>query len=246
MSWLRRLHATLKDMFLGKRRGILKIMPNPHSSALPRVLRALAAVLIVKVTLSVLLVEYRDYFPPNFESDFLRGRKPYFWGPYHWAFFTHLISGPASLMLGAILANDRFRKSVPIWHRRLGRVQVACVLLLLAPSGLWMARYAATGAIAALGLGSLAIATAACVVLGWRAAVARRFADHRRWMWRTLILLCSAVVIRMIGGLATVAQFDAAWLYPASTWVSWLVPLMVFESIQFLELRVQPRDRVAT
>ena len=66
----------------------------------------------LQVTLSVLLVEYRDYFPPNFESDFLRGRKPYFWGPYHWAFFTHLISGPASLMLGAILANDRFRKSV--------------------------------------------------------------------------------------------------------------------------------------
>jgi hypothetical protein len=219
-------------------------MSKARSPALPRVLRALAAILIAKVTLSV-LVEYRDYFPPNFGSDFLRGREPYFWGPYQWAFFAHLVSGPASLILGVVLASDRFRNDVPIWHRRLGRIQVGCVLLLLTPSGLWMAWYAATGAVAAAGLGSLAVATAACVALGWRAAVARRFADHRRWMGRTFVLLCSAVVIRMIGGLATIAHLDATWLYPVSTWASWLVPLVVFESWQFLELRDQPRERVA-
>jgi hypothetical protein len=50
------------------------MMPNMHSSLLPRVLRALAAMLIVKVTVSV-LAEYRFYWPPDFESDFLRGRR---------------------------------------------------------------------------------------------------------------------------------------------------------------------------
>jgi hypothetical protein len=98
-----------------------------------------------------------------------------------------------------------------------------------------MAWYAATGAIATAGLGSLAIATAACVLFGWRAAVERRFSDHRRWMGRTFMLLCSAVVIRMIGGLATVSGLDALWLYPLSTWASWLVPLLVFEAIQVLD-----------
>jgi hypothetical protein len=116
------------------------------------------------------------------------------------------------------------------------------VLLLVAPSGLWMARYAATGAVAGAGLGSLAVATAVCVVLGWRAAVRRRFDIHQRWMWRTLLLLCSAVVIRMLGGLATVAQFDAVWFYPLSTWVSWLAPLLIFEFIQSLD---RPREHVA-
>lgn len=220
-------------------------MQRIRSSALPRILALLAAILIVKTTLSV-LIEYRHYFPPNFESDFLRGREAYFWGAYGWAFFTHLMSGPACLILGGILISDRFRKTVPSWHRRLGRVQVACVLLLLTPSGLWMARYAETGTLAALGLGSLGISTAACVALGWRAAVKRRFANHRRWMWRTFILLCSAVVIRMIGGLATVAQFDAAWLYPASTWGSWLVPLAIFEAIQALKMPGQPLQPIAT
>lgn len=220
----------------------LSIALKTSSFALPRVLTILAVLLIWKVTASV-VIGYRDYVPPNFESDFLRGREPYFWGAYRWAFYAHLVSGPTSLILGTILVSDRFRRIVPAWHRRLGRMQVVCVLLFVAPSGLWMAYYAATGAIAAAGLGSLALATAACVALGWRTAVKRRFAEHQRWMSRTFILLCSAVVIRMIGGLATVAHFDAAWLYPLSTWASWLVPLLVFELSQFLN---RPAELVAT
>jgi hypothetical protein len=202
------------------------------STALPRVLAVLTVLLIWKVTLSIVL-EYRNYVPPNFDSDFLRGRAEYFWGGYHWAFYAHLVSGPPSLILGTVLVNDRLRRSFPAWHRRLGRVQASGVLLLVAPSGLWMARYAETGAFAAVGLGLLAVATATCVAFGWRAGAIGRFADHRRWMWRSFILLCSAVVLRMIGGLATVAHFDAVWLYPLATWVSWLVPLLVFESVSF-------------
>ncbi|MCL4201108.1 MAG: DUF2306 domain-containing protein [Pirellulaceae bacterium] len=208
-------------------------MQRNISSTLPHVLAFLAVLLIAKVTLSIVF-EYRNYIPPNFGSDFLRGREAYFWGAYGWAFYTHLASGPASLMLGTLLVSDRFRRSYSAWHRRLGRVQAACVLLLVAPSGLWMAYYAATGAVAAAGLGSLAIATASCVAFGWRSAVVRRFADHRLWMWRTFVLLCSAVVLRLIGGLATVAQFDALWLYPLSTWASWLVPLLVLEASRLM------------
>jgi hypothetical protein len=215
------------------------IMRKNKSSLWPRVLAVLAVLLIWKVTVSV-VIEYRNYVPPHFSSDFLRGREVYFWGAYAWAFYTHLVSAPVSLILGTVLLSDQVRRRVPAWHRRLGRVQAACILLLVVPSGLWMAYYAATGAVAAAGLGLLAIATAACVTFGWRAAVKRRFANHQRWMWRTFILLCSAVVIRMIGGLATVANFDAAWLYPLSVWASWLVPLAIFELIQLLQPRIEP------
>src|SRR5688572_7147375 len=117
-----------------------------------------AALLILKVTLSVVF-GYCEYFPPDFDAQFLLGRESYFWGAYSWAFYTHLIAGPASLLFGTILISERFRGWAPSWHRRLGRLHVACVLLLVAPTGLWMARYAATGAVAAAGLGSLAIAT---------------------------------------------------------------------------------------
>jgi hypothetical protein len=188
----------------------------------------LAALLIFKVTLST-VIGYRHYLPPDFSADFLLGREAYFWGPYCWAFYAHLVAGPVSLVLGTILISDRFRRIMPVWHRRLGRFQVACVLLLVVPSGLWMAWYAMTGAVAAAGLGTLAVATAACTFVGWRMAVRRRFDEHRQWMWRMYLLLVSAVVIRIIGGLATVAHFDGLWLYPFSAWASWLVPLLIFE-----------------
>jgi hypothetical protein len=204
-------------------------------SPLARAFAILTALLVCKVTLSA-VIGYRNYLPPDFETDFLLGREAYFWGAYAWAFYVHLVAGPVALLLGTLLVSDRFRSLTPLWHRRLGRVQAAVVLLLLVPSSLWMARHAATGTIAAWGLGSLAVATAMCITLGVWAAIRRRLAEHRRWMWRTYMLLVSAVVIRLIGGLATVAQFDALWLYPLSCWISWLAPLCVLEIVRTLNV----------
>ncbi len=208
-------------------------MHNSRTTDLPpvnfqRVLTVLAGLLILKATLSVML-RYRDYFPPNFESDFLRGRQAYFSGAYQWAFYTHIASGPVSLILGLILVSERFRMRFPKWHRTLGKAQIAQVLFLLAPSGLLMAFHAETGAVAGTGFAVLAIATGICALLGWRSAVRRRFVEHRRWMWRCFLLLCSAVVIRLIGGLATVTDVGGAWSYPLAAWVSWLVPFAAFE-----------------
>jgi uncharacterized membrane protein YozB (DUF420 family) len=203
-------------------------MQNIPSRTLQHVVMLLAGLLVLKVTVRVIL-NYRNYFPPNFESDFLRGRELYFSGVYQWMFYTHIASGPFSIVLGMILVSEHFRRRFPRWHRYLGRTQVASVLLLVTPSGLWMAYYAAAGSIAAAGLAVLAVVTGICVALGWRSALKRRFADHRRWMWRAFLLLCSAVVLRLMGGLATVTGTTATWVDPLATWMSWLVPLTAFE-----------------
>ncbi|MDE2508645.1 MAG: DUF2306 domain-containing protein [Planctomycetota bacterium] len=203
-------------------------MRPQRSTFLDRLPALLAAALILKVTASV-VSRYESYFPLDFSSDFLRGREGHFRGVYAWAFYTHIVSGPVALVAGLILVGDAFRARFPRWHRRLGRLQVACVLLLVTPSGLWMASHAAAGPIAGVGLAALAIATAVCVALGARSAVRRRFAEHRRWMWRCYLLLCSAVVIRLIGGLATVAWPAAFWVDLPAAWISWLAPLAMFE-----------------
>ena len=92
-----------------------------------------------------------------------------------------------------------------------------------------MAWYAQTGIVAGAGFSALAIATGVSAAFGWRSAVQKRFADHSRWMWRCFLLLCSAVIIRLVGGLATVTGIGVDWSYPLAAWLSWLVPLAIYE-----------------
>lgn len=195
----------------------------------PRLITGLAVLLILKVTCGI-VYEYRNYLPPNFQSDFLLGRESHFWGPYSWAFYVHLFSGPPALLLCTLLLSNRLRTAAPAWHRRLGRAQAVCTLLFVVPSGLWMARYAATGLVAAIGLSLLAVATGTSVACGWQAARGKDWERHRWWMWRTFALLCSAVVLRLLGGLSAVAQIETQWAYAASIWISWLGPLTLLES----------------
>lgn len=186
----------------------------------------LTRLLIVQLIVGT-LANYRHYFPPDFQSDFLLGRKPDFAGPYRWAFYAHIASGPLTLALGLFLTSNAARQYYPRLHRKVGTLQVICVLLILVPSGLYMAPYAATGAIAATGFAALALATGWCTLQGWRLAVQRRFEDHRQWMLRSYVLLCSALVLRLIAGLSEFA--GATWTYPLAAWVSWLVPLGILE-----------------
>lgn len=187
--------------------------------------------LILKVTASV-VTNYVQYLPPDFRSDFLTDRESYFWGAYAWAFYTHIISGPLTLLVGLLLINPMFLQTFPKWHRFLGRVQVLTILCVLTPSGLWMSRHAASGRIAGVGFACLAAATAIFAAMGWRRAVQRRFQEHRRWMWRTFILLCSAVVLRLTAGFTIIIGAERDWVYPLSAWASWLIPLAVFETIE--------------
>ncbi len=201
-----------------------------------RIVQALACLLVCKTVVAVFL-SYPSYFPPNFRSDFLLGRGSYFFGLYQWAFYAHIISGPFTLIAGLVLMSDLVRRKLPAWHRRLGRVQIFCVLFLVTPSGLWMAWYSATGLFAGAGFATLAAVTAYCVAKGWRAATQRHFDEHRWWMLRCFVLLSSAVLLRTIGGISDV--LGAGWTYPFAAWISWLLPLFILESLRLNQLSLR-------
>lgn len=206
-------------------------MRLPSSTTLARVLRFTAGLLVLKVTVSIVL-QYGDYFPPDFESGFLQGRESYFAGVYQWAFYPHIFAGPGTLVLGTLLVSDGFRRRWPEWHRVLGRIQVPVVLCVVAPTGVWMATRAEAGPAAGLGFVLLAVWTGLTAVSGWRAAVRRRFAEHRRWMWRCYLALCSTVVLRLTIGVSTVIVFEPPGLEVFAAWGGWLVPLGAFELVR--------------
>ncbi|MDP1562792.1 MAG: DUF2306 domain-containing protein, partial [Pirellulaceae bacterium] len=154
-----------------------------------------------------------------------------FWHVYFLWFYAHILSAPASLAMGLVLINDRYRSWAPSWHRRLGKLQIANVLLLVAPSGIGMAFWHGSGWFAGAAMMTLGVATMVCAWFGWREAVRRRFANHRRWMWRLFVLLGSAVTIRLLGGLTEVFQIESTTVSIVNAWISWVVPLVICELV---------------
>jgi len=126
---------------------------------LTTVLRGLAVLLILRV-LIMILANYADYFPPNFDSLFLQGREATFTGAYRPAFYAHIFSGPLVLLGGLILLSETVRRRYGRLHRVLGRVQVAVLLLFVLPSSVVMSRHAFGGWLAGLSFLLLSAATA--------------------------------------------------------------------------------------
>jgi uncharacterized membrane protein len=193
--------------------------------------RWLLGLLAVRVLVSV-LANYPSYFPPDFGSLFLEGRERTFWGWYAVAFYAHSLTAPWALAAGLVLLSGRVRRRWPAWHRRLGRVQVVLVLAAVAPSAAVMSLRAFAGPAAGASFLLLSVALTVCIICGWREAVRRRFAAHRRWMVRSAVLLGSAVTLRLVSGAASVVGVsDPETAYVLAVWASWLVPLGVCELV---------------
>ncbi len=195
------------------------------------VLRWLAVLLILRVLVAI-LSNYPDYFPPNFDSLFLQGREATFTGAYRPAFYIHIFSGPVVLFNGLILLSEYVRRHYGGLHRVLGRVQVAVLLLLVLPTSMVMSRHAFGGWPAGLSFLLLAILTGICAIVGVLHARHGRYHRHRRWMLRCYVLICSAVILRLISGaagLVGVTNPEAA--YVAAAWSSWLLPLAALEIV---------------
>lgn len=184
---------------------------------------------ILRVLLTI-VANYPDYFPPNFNSIFLSGREHTFHGSYKFAFYLHIIVSPFILFNGLILLSDSVRRQYGGTHRWLGRVQVGTLLLLMLPSSVLMSFQAYGGWPAGLSFFLLSISTAVCAVVGVVYARRRRYQEHRRWMLRCFVLICSAVTLRLMSGtISLVGVSDPVTAYIAASWSSWLVPLAGFE-----------------
>ena len=191
--------------------------------------------LILTVTLKIVL-EYVNYFPANFQSDFLQGRHLYFFDSYCYPFYAHIVAGPITLIVGLLLLNERFRSRYRSWHIRLGKLLIALVTGVLAPSGLWMALYADGGWIGKTGFAAFSVLTFITAVQAFRTAVMQDFVSHQVWTWRCYVLLCSAVATRVWGGAALTLGNTQDWSYYVSAWGSWLIPLLGLELFRMRKL----------
>jgi hypothetical protein len=109
---------------------------------------------------------------------------------------THMIVAPVALLTGPWQFIPQLRARWPRLHRWTGRLYVvACVVAGVA--ALATAPFASGGPVAGLGFGTLAVLWLWTTISGWRAAVNRKFEQHRIWMRFSYAMTFGAVTLRL-------------------------------------------------
>jgi uncharacterized membrane protein len=191
----------------------------------------------------LILTPFPHYVPPDFGQGFLRNKEPGFYrSGYFLGFYAHIFAAPLALFCGTLQISRTLRVRWPKLHRRLGRVYVALVLCLAAPGGAIMSTRALGGASSTICFAMISLAAWWFTWKGWRAAQARQFVQHGRWMCRSYLMMCSAILLRLIDYFMQPLALDPTFSYQIAAWLSWLPALLLFE----IRVRYQPKESAAT
>jgi uncharacterized membrane protein len=140
----------------------------------------------------------------------------------------HVAGGVAALLAGPLQFVQRIRARRPAFHRATGRIYVlACAIG--APAGFVLALGTTAGPIAGAGFAAQAVLWALFTWLGYRAAVERRFADHREWMLRSYALTAAAITLRLMLPASAFLGLEFVPAYRVIAWLAWTANLALVE-----------------
>jgi len=198
-------------------------------TTLTSILIGATALLVVRVLFTIVL-EYRFYFPPDFDQAFfLAGRKETFNGWYSVGFYLHIISGPIAIVAVLIMLATGKSKRFRTVHRATGKMLALITVFAVCPGGFLIAFQSIGGPIASYGFCCLGMATLVSVLATAHFARKKRIKTHMNWAHRSAILLCSPILLRLTTGVFSVSQVESINTYRASAWLSWILPLVIFE-----------------
>jgi len=142
----------------------------------------------------------------------------------------HVVGGVVALLVGPLQFLYRVRGRWPRFHRVTGRIYVlACAIG--APSGFMLALGTTAGPMVSVGFAIPAVLCAAFTWLGWRAAVDRRFDDHRDWMLRSYGVISVAITLRLLIPASAFLDFDFLAAYRVNSWLAWMINVALVEYV---------------
>jgi uncharacterized membrane protein len=180
--------------------------------------------LVALLTVEIVVVSALRYFtgnepapPPILANAFSR--------PF---LVLHVIGGVTALFVAPLQFVRRARVRWPVIHRMTGRIYVAACAL-GAPAGFMLALGTTAGPIASVGFAIPAFLWGLFTWVGVRAAVERRFDEHRDWMLRSYAITSTAITLRLMLPASALLGFDFLSAYRVIAWLAWMTNLLVFE-----------------
>ncbi len=140
----------------------------------------------------------------------------------------HVLGAATALLVSPFQFLSRFRNRRSGLHRLVGRLYVAACLL-GGVAGLPLALGSTAGPVASAGFAMLALLWLTATGVGWRRAIERRSAEHRRWMLRSWALTMAAVTLRLYLPLLPLLGIDFLAGYRAIAWLCWIPDLAAVE-----------------
>ncbi|MFD6953551.1 hypothetical protein A6A08_26085 [Nocardiopsis sp. TSRI0078] len=166
---------------------------------------------------------------------------------------THIFGGALLTLLVILQVWPWLRSRYPAMHRWSGRVYVFAGIPLVGVPALLISPVSSSGFSTQVSNTLWAVLWLSFTVLGYAMARRRRFADHRAWMLRSFALLYGIAlnrVVIVVMLLVSLPRLEASYggdeaalteaIAPASSFLSWVLPLLFVE--WWLQYR-RPRRR---
>lgn len=155
------------------------------------------------------------------------------------AFYIHITGGMLAILCGPFQFLRNFRNRHLKFHRTLGKLYLGSILLLAAPSGLFMAFYAEGGWFSSLGFTLMAMLWLLTTWKAYETILQKKIQEHRNWMIRSYALTFAAVTLRIWVPAASFGLgLDPEFVVISSAWISWIPNLVVAQLLTRVSMKV--------
>jgi len=148
---------------------------------------------------------------------------------YLWFFYSHVYTSIFVLLTG-FLAILRRNFGLNNFHRNAGKIYIFLLLLLAAPSGIYMGIFANGGFLSKLSFVILGCLWWFSTFKAYQLARQKKFKEHKKWMWRSFTFTLSAITLRMwkvfIVYLFHPNPMD---VYLIIAWLGWIPNILLIE-----------------
>ncbi len=148
---------------------------------------------------------------------------------YLYFFYTHVYTSIFVLLSGflAILRKDFGIKK---FHRNSGKIYTFLIMILAAPSGIYMGIFANGGLYSKISFVFLGMLWWFSTFKAYQLARQKKFASHKQWMWRSFAFTISAITLRMWKVIIVYALHpDPMDVYQVIAWLGWIPNILIVE-----------------
>ena len=149
---------------------------------------------------------------------------------YLYFFYAHVYTSIFVLFSGFIAVFVKPKAAFRILHRFFGKIYVILLLLLAAPSGIYMGFYANGGILAKISFVILGILWWFTTYKAYLEIRKKNVLNHKKWMYRSYALAVSAITLRLWKVvLVYFFQPNPMDVYEVIAWLGWVPNLILIE-----------------